>query len=167
MHPVRQIHIKSLHHDECGATILEFAIASGVLLLTLVGFFEFTYAMYSYEFVMSAAQQGARYAIVHGAQWGGVACANATSYDCTATSDDVQNYVRGLATPGIEASSLAVDTQWPQESIDGTSTGCTSQANNPGCEVKVVVQYPFGIHFPFMSGSNVTFRSTSEMTIQQ
>lgn len=154
-------------HGERGASLLEFAIAGSVMLLCVIGFLEFAFAVYTYLFVASAAQQGARYAIVHGAHWGTTTCASTNSFECNATSTDIQNYVRSLANPAITASSLAVNTIWPGENIDGTSAGCTTAANSPGCEVTVKVSYPFGLGIPFMPHSTLTFTSSSEMAVQE
>lgn len=161
----------TVNHPQCrgerGSALLEFALAGGVMLLCVIGFLEFAFAVYTYLFVASAAQQGARYAMVHGAHWGTTTCTSTSSFECNATSADVQNYVRSLANPAITASSLTVSTSWPGKNIDGTSAGCAAAANSPGCEVTVEVSYPFGLSIPFMANSTLTLTSTSEMAIQE
>lgn len=158
---------RRLHSDECGATLLEFAFSCGLLLMAIVGFFEFALAIYTYLFVVSAAQQGARYAIVRGAHWASTTCTSIDTFECNATSGDVQTYVRSLASPGITSTSIGVSTQWPAKNADGTSDGCTDSSNSPGCEVEVVVTYPFSIHIPFVPSSAITISSTSKMVVQQ
>lgn len=159
--------IKRCHRQERGASLVEFAISSGTLFMAAFGIFEFAFAIYTYMFVVSAAQQGARYAIVRGAHWGGTACASVSSFECNATSDNIQAYVRSLASPGITPASITVNTTWPQLNTDGTATGCADTANSPGCEVKISVSYPFVFPLPYISTSSFTFTGTSEMTIQQ
>lgn len=159
--------VMQCHREEHGASLVEFAISSGTLFMAAFGIFEFAFAIYTYMFVISAAQQGARYAIVRGAHWGGTACASVNSFECNATSDDIQAYVRSLASPGIDAASVTVTTTWPQLNTDGNSTGCTDVANSPGCEVKIAVSYPFVFPLPFINTSDFTLTGTSEMTIQQ
>lgn len=153
--------------NENGSALIEFAISSGTLLLAALGIFEFAFVMYSYMFVLSAAQQSARYAIVHGAHWSSTTCTSTGMFECDATSTDIQSFVRALAAPGINPDSITVTTTWPELNTDGDSTGCTSPVNSPGCEVEISVAYPFIFPLPFLNVSNLTLTGTSEMTIQQ
>jgi Flp pilus assembly protein TadG len=155
------------HRDEHGASLVEFAISSGALFMAAFGIFEFAFAIYTYMFVISAAQQGARYAIVRGAHWGATTCASTSSFECNATGNDIQDYVQSLASPGINPASVTVNTTWPQLNTDGNSTGCTATANSPGCEVKISVSYPFVFPLPYIHTSSFTLTGTAEMTIQQ
>ena len=51
--------------DERGATLVEFAIVTPVLILVLVACFDFARALNAYVIVASASREGARYASVH------------------------------------------------------------------------------------------------------
>lgn len=90
------------------------------------------------------------------------------NYACDAGSNDVQNCVKNLATPGIDQSRVTVTTTWP-----GTTPNCTancgvcSPTNSQGCLVKVQVGYSFSFMLPLLPKSALNFSGTSEKTIQQ
>jgi hypothetical protein len=90
-------------------------------------------------------------------------------YGCTASSTDIQNYVKSLAVGGINPSSVSINTTnssvWPGTTPDGTSTGCT-QANSKGCMVKVTVSYTFSF-LAILKISALTISATSENVILQ
>ena len=160
---------KRLFREDRGESLVEFAIAVSVLLMALFGIMDFARCMYTYHFVSYAAQQGARYAMVRGADWT-TACASASSYDCSISSSNespVETYVQDLATPGITGSSITVTPSWPAENVDGSATPCTSpnSANSKGCLVKVVVSYPFKFILPFLPKGSMTMTATSEQII--
>ena len=131
------------------------AIVLGVLLLLIGGIIDFGRAMYTYAFIAQIAREGARWAIVRGA-------------DCTVlndcpnvTSAQVQSYVQSLSEGPTLPSQLGVTASWP-------STGCPpgSSGEDPGCTVQVIVQYPF--HFiviPFLFSTQIEMSSTSQMAV--
>lgn len=147
-----------LASEECGAELVEFAMSSLLLMGITVGVIGMSMAMYTYHFLSTAAQEGVRFAEVHGYTWSEYTTTNCTTsappnftmvYECTASGADIQNYVQSLASAGISASSVTVDTTatdlWPGQNPDGTVTGCTTSAKSQGCLVKVKVSYTF--HF--------------------
>ena len=159
--------------DEQGSQLVEFAVSIMVLLMAILGIFGFCLAIYSYQFVAYAAESGARYAMVRGADWKTSCNTSAPphfslSYGCIVGTDDVQNYVRNIAIPGINASSITVNTTWP-----GTTPNCTSNCSvctntkSQGCFVKVQVTYPFQFLLPFLPASTFSLASTSEKVIQE
>jgi Flp pilus assembly protein TadG len=52
--------------QESGATLVEFALVSIVFLMTIFGVFDFGLAIWRYNIVADLAQEGARWASVHG-----------------------------------------------------------------------------------------------------
>lgn len=168
-----------LAREESGSQLVEFSISALIFLTLLFGAFDWMFAMYAYHFTTYAAQQGTRYAMVRGYTWSKnttTSCSTsappnfALSYNCTASATDIQNYVRSLASPGINSSNVTIDTTssdvWPGKTPDGTTTGCTGNANSPGCLVKVTVSYSFTF-LPFLKLSSLPISATSEKVIVQ
>ncbi|MFZ0301463.1 MAG: TadE family protein [Terracidiphilus sp.] len=167
-----------LARDERGVELVEFAMTALVLVVLLFGVFEFGFALYAYHFTSYAAQEGARFAMVRGYTWSKNTTSDcATSpppnftmpYSCTASITDIENYVRSLATGGISASSVTINTTssyvWPGKTPDGVTTTCT-QTNSQGCLVKVTVNYSFSA-LPFLKISAIPISATSENVILQ
>jgi Flp pilus assembly protein TadG len=162
-----------LTREERGSTLVEFAIAGWLLIVLLFGAFQGAFAMYAYHFTTYAAQQGARFAMVRGQTWsentttdcGTSAPPNFTmKYACTALSSDIQNYVDSLATGGISASNITVNSNnWPGSTPDGATCSVT---NKQGCLVKVTVSYTFNF-LPFVSKTALTMSATSDKVILQ
>lgn len=149
-------------HSERGASMVEFAIASTALLLIVFGTVEFGRAMYSYHAVANAARIGSRWAMVRGS----ASCATPVGRalaTCPATSDEVQTYVRSQVALA-DSSSLNVSAAWP-----GTNAGCKgkSTTQSAGCAVVVTANDTFNFALPFISTTNWTISSTSEMIISQ
>jgi len=140
--------------EEEGATLVEFALCSVVLFMSLFGIIGLCGALYSYNFVADAAQRATRYAIVRGS-----AC-SADLTGCPATSAAVQTYVRNLGYPGIIPGNLTAAASW---------SGSNSPSNAPGNTVTVTVTYSYPLNIPFWpsSGSLLNLSSTSHMTISQ
>ena len=147
-----------LASEDWGAELVEFAMSSLLLMTITVSVIGMSMAMYAYHFLSTAAQQGARFAEVHGYTWSEYTTTNCTTsappsftmvYQCTAAAGDIQNYVKSLATAGITPGNVTIDETtsdlWPGKNPDGTTTGCTTSAKSQGCFVKVKVLYTF--HF--------------------
>lgn len=161
-------HIRTFHHRQNGDALIEFGITCIAFLALIVGVAEFAIAMYTYYSVSYSAQQAGRYAIVRGAHWSSTPCSNTNVYefDCDASSTNVQNYVRALASPGINPSSITVTTTWPGTGPSGSTTGC-STPNSTGCMVQITVQYPFAINLPLIPHHILKFSASSQMIIQE
>lgn len=167
-----------LASEECGAELVEFALSALILMAILVGVIGSAMAMYTYHFVSSAAQQATRFAMVRGYTWSKDETTNCSTsappnftmiYNCTASSTDIQNYVQSLATGGISAASVTVNTTnsyvWPGQTPDGTTAPCAT-VNSQGCLVKVTVSYTFNF-FPVQRMSAWSMSATSEGAILQ
>jgi hypothetical protein len=172
---MRDAILRTLHcvvRDEAGSELVEFAVSVLVLLMLCFGIIDVSRAMYAYHFVSHAAQEGSRYAIVRGADWK-TSCATSPppgftlSFDCTASTSDVQNYVRSLSLPGIDPSQISVTTTWPGTTPDcnGNCATC-SPANSQGCIVNVKIQYPFSFLLPFLPKSSFNFTGSSQKVVQ-
>jgi hypothetical protein len=135
-------------HGERGSTLAETAIVMGVLLAVTLGIMDFGRALYTYSFVANAARQGARWAIVRGA--------NCTMLDhCPAQSGstDIEPYVQSLSEGATKASNITASLSFPGGN------------NAPGSVAEVTVQYPFTFIAPFLSRLGFTMTSTSQMVI--
>src|SRR5580704_3421966 len=97
----------------------EFSLIAIPCLTLFFGIMNFAMAFYDYDFVGYSAQQGARYAIVHGATGNPVATVNS-----------VKTYVTGMVAGVMDTSQLTVNTTW-------------SPNNSPGSVVTVTVGYTF------------------------
>ncbi len=142
-------------------------MSASLLLMVIFGVLDCARALYTYHFVAYAAQEGARYAIVRGNDWGSTSCASATSNACVATGANIKSYVQGLAPMGISSSSIVVTPSWPQTTESGSSTGCNSTTlqNSEGCLVKVQVTYAFHFILPFLPTPALNMAATSEQVI--
>ena len=126
-----------------------------IVLALLFGVVEFGRAMYTYAFVAQIAREGARWAIVRGAQ--------CTQLDhCNASQSDIQTYVQSLSEGATNASNLTVAASWG-------SCPAGLSGNQPGCTVSVTVSYPFKFMLPYMPGPamQIPMSSTSQMVISQ
>src|SRR5580693_2497408 len=102
-----------LAREERGSTLVEFAMTALVLVGLVAGITQWVIGMYAYHFTTFAAEQGARFASMRGYTWSKNTATNCSTstppsftmpYECTASSSDIQNYVKSLATMGINLS---------------------------------------------------------------
>ena len=157
--------LERLRSSECGATIVEMAIASSIVLSLLLGLMQISLALYAYHFTADAAREASRWAIVRGSQ----CFTNTPGLDhCSASSTDVQNFVQGLGYP--YASSMTVATTWLTASAPPATTWATCTTppcNQPGNAVRVTVSYNFPLYIPFWKNAGVNVGSVSQMVISQ
>jgi Flp pilus assembly protein TadG len=177
---------------DCGTNLVEFGLVSILFLTMLFGIVDFGRALYAYHFVSHAAREAARWAAVNGSTCGNDAVMGTSdtgsctapitggsgSYSlcttgCTyANQSDVQNYVKMIAPPGINASSsgcggsgcLSTTATW-QDPAWTTSDPCTSPPEGPGCTVRVRVHYTFNFLIPIVRNGSLNMSSTSETVI--
>jgi Flp pilus assembly protein TadG len=142
-----------------GSAAVETALSIMLLLTAVFGVFEISLALYSYHFISDAAREGARYAIVRGAD-----CAA----PCTqATAANIQTHVQNLGYPGINPNKIAVATTWASSNTGASWTACAGVCNSPGNLVEVTATYTFPLSIPFVPATTLTLTSTSEMVISQ
>lgn len=131
---------------EAGQALVEFSLAIMVFLVIIIGVIEVGRAVWSYNTLASAAREGSRYAMVHGA--------SASARSGPAGNDaNVQAAVTKY-TAALDPSDLTVTSTWP----DGN--------NAAGSHVRVTVSYRFDTSFSRLLGiSPITMSSASTMTI--
>ena len=148
-----------------GQAQIEILLSLIVFITMLLAVIQMGLAAYSYHFISEAAREGARWAMVRGS-----ACTSFTTA-CPAALTDIQNYVTGLAYPGITASAMTVTASWcgPTSSTPpACSTAPTgTNANSPGEIVRVAIQYKFPVGIPFVPASTITMNAVSQMVISQ
>ena len=161
---------------EDGVAIVEMALASIVLFAFLFGIIFIGWALYAYDFISDAAREGARYAIVRGAQCSGLT-------NCPdATSDQIQTYVRGITYPGLTASNITVAAEWYTVTHPGggtasitdcgnapttVPTGSTLPCDYPGNIVQITATYSFPINIFRWKSTSISMQSRSELVISQ
>jgi len=168
----RFVAVRSFGQAERGDTLIEFAISAVVVLTLLLGVMDLSRALYTYHFISFAAEQGARFAEVHGSGWTS-ACSSSsgTSYTpplgCTASKADVQAYVQSLTPPGVTKANVTVSPQWLGKDINGSTTICSTTNNKAGCLVQVSVSYQFNYMIPFLPTSAQTLSATAQAVVTE
>jgi Flp pilus assembly protein TadG len=110
--------------DRRGATVVEAAIVYPITLLLLVGTIVLGIAVFRYEQVQALAREGARYASVHGPEYGQEQLGSSSSY---ATSAQVLTYIETLAV-GMQDSNLSCTVTWsPNPPTTATPSTVTVQ----------------------------------------
>jgi Flp pilus assembly protein TadG len=154
--------------DDNGATLVEFAFASMVMLTLLFGLLETCLAVYSYDFTSEAARDGVRYMIVRGSK-----CTSMP--DCNADNTALQAHIRGLNYPAINKGNLTTHVYWytaaatPPNMTWTTlcATDTPGTCNAQGNAVKVVVNYTFAMNVPFVTPFTINMSNSSQMVISQ
>jgi Flp pilus assembly protein TadG len=160
--------MKRRYRHESGTTMVEFALVCTFLLVLIFGIIDFGRALYTYHFLSNAARTGSRWAAVNGGACNSDGSCNGTApmNNGPASQSDVQTYVRGLATGGIDSSSITVTACGVTSGAGKCSDsppGCT--LNEPGCMVQVTVSYNFSFLVPLVRSAAIPMSSTSEMVI--
>jgi hypothetical protein len=157
----------NLQTDESGSMLLEASVGLVVILAVLCGILEFSRALFVNDFIGIAARQATRYAMVRGSSWNGVACSQQMSFGCTATGQDVTNFVSSITPNGINNANLRVLVTWPGTTATGAQCSAPSKTNSPSCMVQVKVTYPFSFMLPALPSNLVTFTTVSQAVIAQ
>lgn len=169
--------------NERGSTLVESALSIAILLTLVVGIMEASLAVYSYHFISNAAREGVRYAIVRGgtwsqSPWNGGACSSYTDAGCVASQQNIEDYVKSLAFPGINPANLTVTPN--SYTAYGTSacaaptdsSGAAELNQPPSCNaqtdvIEVKVQYNFPFNVPFIPSKTLSMTSTARMVVAQ
>jgi len=133
---------------DAGAELVEFALVLPLLLLVIVGIFDFGFLFRDYGVITNAAREGARIGVLSGY-----------------TTTDVENRARGYVTAaGLVAGSAGVTVTPQTLNVGGTSTVNV---------VRVEVTYPhsFGFLAPFAAlfggaFGNITLTAVSTMRVE-
>lgn len=157
--------------DEAGVALVETALTMLVLIGLVFAVIQSCIAIYSYHYLANASHEAARYAIVRGGDWGR-SCTDYTDSQCTASTDDVANYVQSRDFPGINITANQVFVQYFSTMQSSVSTGCpgTNSAttnDKTGDIVQVTICYPFTFGLPGIGNYTWNLASTSQMIIAQ
>ena len=147
-----------------GNSLVEHALVLAVLLAVMFGIFDFGRVLYTYNFVSNAAREATRWASVRG-----YGCNNTVPAVCTpATPTDIENYVKNIPTTmGLDPGNIKFVPPPTWVAPPNNSPACAAHSNNPGCIVRVTVEYDYSFFMPLMPSSQVKLTSTSEMVITQ
>jgi Flp pilus assembly protein TadG len=157
---------QSSARDEEGSAIMETAMSMIILLTFMFGVMEAGFAIYSYHFISEAAREGTRYATVRGSSAGAACGTSYSSYDCMASSGNIQSYVQFLGYPGINPANMTVTSVWSAYAA-GNSCPTSPPCNSPGNLVTVTVTYNFPLNVPFIPPHTYAMSSSAAMVIQQ
>jgi Flp pilus assembly protein TadG len=155
--------------SERGATLVEAALVTILLLTILFGIVGFGHALYTYHFVANTAREATRWASVRGAKCSGLAGG------CPAdmAGSDVQTFVTNYSTGiGLDPTKITATTTYlPSPSQDVLCPYTVSPAqfpeDYPGCVVQVLVVYKYNFILPLLPTSPFNMQSTSQMVISQ
>ena len=134
-----------------GQTLVEFAVASAVFFMIIFGILQFGLAVWNYNMLPSLAQDGARYAAVHG-DTNATACTTIAQKECETTSTLVQDFVRSRVV-GMTPTAVTVTTTYP----DGD--------NSVGDTVQVQVDYTFSAFTTIVRTGTLTLHGVAQMKI--
>lgn len=100
--------LRRLRADRRGALAIEFGFALPVLILLTFGLIDVSRLLWSSSTIENAAAEGARYAIVNGAQ-----------SPSPASADDIANFTRAQAV-GVPSTALNVNVTWDPNNQSGS-----------------------------------------------
>jgi Flp pilus assembly protein TadG len=146
---------------EDGNNLIEFAFVFMFFMSMMLGFVDFSRALYTYHFLSNAAREATRYAAARGSTCNDdLSCSAATPDTGPAAPGNtvIQDYVKTLVPPGVNPTDLTTFPSWP-------GSGTCAGLNNPGCPVEVQVSYNFTFLVPFVRSSKLKLSSSSKMII--
>jgi Flp pilus assembly protein TadG len=158
-------------HRSRGQALVEFAFVAPVFFLLLFGIIEAGRFIFYYEVLNNATREGARYAIVNGAnsitacaQGGptGPAAPNTTS--CDPNGDDVAQAVRTAAI-GTLGTGVTVDRCWWYSAGTCDFVGHGPGDNGRGATVTVAAAYTYSALIPLVPLPNITVTAESSLVI--
>ncbi|HEX8710957.1 MAG TPA: TadE/TadG family type IV pilus assembly protein [Terracidiphilus sp.] len=155
--------------DDRGSQLVETALTLLVLMGLILGVIQGSMAVYSYHYLANAAHEATRYAIVRGTGWG-TSCASYGSSQCTASADNIRNWVANRGFPGINITPSEVYVSYFSTPQTSTSMNCSDGSTTPlgaGNIVQVTICYPYTFSLPAFGTYTYHLGSTSQMMIAQ
>jgi Flp pilus assembly protein TadG len=170
-----------------GSTMVEFALSITIMLAMMLGLIDFARMVYAYHAVANAAREATRFASIRGR----ASCATTPRTFplevCPAGTTELTNFVSSQLTGAAiynntgggftNRGDLVVTGTWPSTKGDGVTSclvGSTPTSKDPGCVVKVQVQYKFGFTIPYWAffqnsakPAALSMTSTSQFVISQ
>jgi Flp pilus assembly protein TadG len=161
---------RSGDHGSRGQGLVEFALVVPLFFLLLLGTVEFGRAVYTIEMLNNAAREGARYAIVHGAQ---SACPsgpmpNGAANYCDPSGANVRREVRtsAIGIVGVNPANLVVTTRWcSPDAMAGCTTGLGNGDNGRDQAVWVQISYSFTSFVPLVPLPSFTLTGGSTLVV--
>jgi hypothetical protein len=141
-----------------GATLVEAAIALGVVCTIIIGFLDFTIAAFRSQVLNHVAHRVARSAVIHGSfapdQWSGGKWGPSGTITSLGADDPIAQVAQTLSS-GLRGSDVVIELTWP----DGTNT--------PGSPVQVETRMDWAPMFIERFGYGIiTLRGRSSQIIQ-
>jgi Flp pilus assembly protein TadG len=145
--------------------LVEFALVAPIFFLMLFALIDFGRYVYYVQILNNAAREGARYAIVHGANGipsSGPAAPGTVSSDPSGANvkSTVRNYLVGVI--GQTTGALTVNVCW--QPANGTGPACGGD-NNRANPVAVTVDYQFRSVIPVVPIPPITVQGASTLVI--
>lgn len=138
-----------------GQALAEFALVAPIFFLLLFGIIEAGRFMFFYEVLNNATREGARYAIVNGANADEVGCPTGPpapgTTSCDPTGEDVKQRVRDTAF-GVLGADLTVTPTWNPD-------------NGRGATVNVSATYTYFSLVPIVPIPPITIEAESSLVI--
>jgi Flp pilus assembly protein TadG len=152
-----------------GQALVEFALIVPLFFTLLFGIIEVGRFIFYYEILNNATREGARYAIVNGAN-SPTSCADGGSTgpaapdttSCDPNGDDVVQKVRDTAV-GALGTGVTVDRCWWYAACDFGTHGDGNNAR--GANVTVAASYTYGTLIPLVPLPNITVTAESTLVI--
>lgn len=168
---------RALCEDE-GSEIAEVWMSFLMMMCLIFCVIEACLAVYSFHYLGNASHEAARYAMVRGSSWSstcdgsGSAGSGYGSSMCTASTQDIANYVANRNFPGISITASDVCVEYYSSIPSSASQNCVTStgstlANAPGDVVQVTITYPFTLNMPLLPTYTWHLMSTSQMVISQ
>ena len=152
------------HRRSRGQAMVEFALVAPMFFLLLFGIIEAGRFIFYYETLSNATREGARYAIVNGANTLGCPSGPAApgSPPCDINGNNVVTRVRQAAI-GVASSGVSVDRCWWYVACDFTTHGDGNNAR--GATVTVTASYTYRSLIPLVPLPPINVSAESSLVI--
>jgi len=150
--------------SEAAQALVEFALVAPIFFLLLFALIDFGRYVYYVQILNNAAREGARYAIVHGANGlpsSGPPAPGTASSDPSGANvvSTVKNYLTGVIG---QSTALTVNVCWqPANGVGGACSGDNSRST----PVQVTVDYQFRSVIPIVPIPPITVQGASTLVI--
>jgi Flp pilus assembly protein TadG len=149
---------KKNKNGEAGSALVEFALATVIVLTVVFGIIDMGRAAYAYHWVSNAARLGTRFAMVRGSYCSGL------SGGCPAQQSDIQAYVIS------QGAGVGIDTSPGVLTVSARCVYGVNVPSLPPCPapnaVQVTVNYQFSFVSPF-APHTWTMTSRSQRVVAQ
>jgi Flp pilus assembly protein TadG len=147
-----------------GQALVEFALVAPLFFILLFGIIEAGRFIFYYETLSSATREGARYAIVNGANTLGCPSGPPApgSSACDTAGNNVQTRVRQQAF-GVSSSAITVQRCWWYTACDFGTHGDGDNAR--GATVTVTASYTYSALVPLVPLPSITVTAESSLVI--